>query len=89
MLIRRRDLDEGHVQREPAAAEQAGDLREETGGEIGPTLLDGPTDVVADEEGVDADVPLHAGGHIIRGAHGEDLHDLHVLQLRGVFHQGG
>ncbi|GBD10353.1 hypothetical protein HRbin22_02625 [Candidatus Thermoflexus japonica] len=88
MLIRGRDLDQGGIQGKAAAAEQARDLRKEAWGEIRAAFLDRPPDVITDKKGIHTDVPLHPGGDVIRRAHREDLHDLHVLQVGGVFHQG-
>ena len=49
MLVRRRQGDEGHVYRQVAIAEQAGDFVEKDGREIGAPFLDSLPYVVADE----------------------------------------
>ena len=74
--VGRAEVDQGHVERQDAAAEEVRDFRQETGREIRAPLVDGPAHVAADEQGVDADMPLHAGRDVIGVAEGEQVDEL-------------
>ena len=54
-LVRRRDLDQGHVQGQLAAAEQPRDVGEEDRRVVAQPFLDDVPDVLGDEEAVDAE----------------------------------
>ena len=74
-------MDQRHVDREDAPVEEAGDLAQEDGGEVRPSLVDGLADVRADEHGVVPEVALHLGDGVGGLADGEEVDDLHVLEF--------
>ena len=88
VLVGRRAVDHRHVRLEQVRiAQGVWDLAQEDRREVGAALVHRLAHVVTDEEGVDADVPLHLRRHILGRADGEHLDDLHILQLRGTAHQ--
>ena len=67
MLIGRRDMDHGHIQRQNAVLEQQGEFRKQDRRKIGAAFLHRLAHVGADEQRVDAQVAFHLRLHIIAG----------------------
>ena len=62
VYVRRRDVDQGHIQGEMAVLEEQGEFGEHHRGEVGPPLVDRPAHIGADEHGIDAQMPVHFEG---------------------------
>ena len=87
MLIRRRDLDEGHVGVE-VVPEKGGNFGEVDGGEVGPPFRSGGPAGGPQEKAVVVKVSVVCGLAVFRLAHGHHVDDLHMLILGGVGHHG-
>ena len=83
VLVGRRDVDERHVRREVALAEQLGDLVEEHRDVVAATILDGLARRGADEERLVVEGTRVLGAAVLALAHGDHVVDLDVLELAG------
>ena len=89
VLVGRTDMDQGNIEGKASILEENGNLRQETWCEVCAPLIDSQPDIVADKEGVDAEVSGHLRRDVVGISHGQDLHDLDVRELRGPLHKGG
>jgi hypothetical protein len=81
VLVGRRELDEGHVHGEETGLDEAGDLGEEDGDEVGAAVVHRLADVGSHEERAVAEGPRVAGAHVVSAAEGHQVRDLDVPQL--------
>jgi hypothetical protein len=58
MIIRRRGLDEGHINRNKAPIEEIGNMGKKDWGIVCRPLIDGPSRIIGDEEGVMPEIGL-------------------------------
>ncbi len=65
-MIRRRHLEQGHVERQRAIRKESGHVRQEDRGVIGPPVVDRGAHIGADEERVVTDLPGKVGGEVGR-----------------------
>ena len=88
VLVGRRDLDQGYVDRHLAGVNRLFDFAEEDRGVVGAALLDGFAHVAAEEQSVVAEVAFVLGAHIGRSPEREHVHDFNVVQFWGPFQEG-
>jgi len=81
VLVRGADVDQRHVHRQDPFREEAGDLAEVDGHEIGAAGVDGLPDVGAREERPVAEGAGEARVDVVGIAEGQQVRDLHVVQL--------
>ena len=87
VLVRRRDLDEHHVGRQVALAEQLGDLVEEDRDVVAAAVLDGLARGGADEQRLVVEAVGVLGPAVLALAHGDHVVDLDVLELARARHE--
>ena len=88
MLVRQGDHAQGDIHGQDLFNEQPGDLAEMGYGEVCPSVMDGLTCCGACKEGVMHKVLFHLGQAVFRCAHGDHVHDLHILVGLLVIHKG-
>ena len=86
--VRRRDVDEGHVERELAGVKQARDVRQVDGRVVAQAFLDDVAHVLGDEEAVHAEVLRQFLVRIRRVAESEQMDNFGVRQFGGAFAEG-
>lgn len=84
VLVRRRDVDERDVERHGTAAEELRHLAQEHGHVVGLTTSHRLPDVLADEQGVDAEARRHLRLRVRGGALGVKLDDLDGAEFGGA-----
>ena len=88
VLVRGRDMEQGHVQGPTAGAEEVGDLREEAGQVVHPGAADVGPHVVPHEEVCHPEAAGVFGQGVVHLAHHVDVDQLHVPQALSLGHQG-
>ena len=87
VLIRRRDMNEGHVQRELPGIEQTRDVRQVNGRVIAQPFLDDVAHVFGDEKAVHAEVLRQFAVRVGRIAEREQVDNFRVRQFGGALAQ--
>ena len=82
MLIRRRDMDHGHIHRQDAVLEKQGEFRKQHRRKVGAAFLHRLAHIGADEQRVDPQVSFHLRLDIIAGANRKRLADFHIGDVR-------
>ena len=86
--VRRRDVNEGHVERQLAAVEQARNIGKEDRRVVAQPFLDDVAHVFSDEEAVHAEVLRQLLVRVRRVAESEQMDNLGVRQFGGAFAEG-